>query len=1265
MSSTVTTWQRLEPRVRRWDFRENLSAPTYDAAWMIARQWQLGEFIGQDLGTPIQATYTLTGLPLSRFAPGELSASSPGDAIDYSPTSKPLEALVEREELDFSSHFDVFWMVVAADHFFMLMHEELSDVKVEEYRAHLRDELGGIVLSASDWLDDRRTSQLVRAMIAEDTVDGRLLYEALRDELDANGNQILSGSDLLVSSGDASAFTNVAVAWRSWLEDGIEHVSPNEKVAWQAHELTHAFTLGAASSRQYVLEGRHPGNTSLDWYRFELKGDAQGVGTHLGAANNTQTLNASLVPVSVQFPGMPQARFWEFEDGQVAVAAVEARTTQIARNLWMEFMLVFSDEWWVLPVALPSPGMLVEPGQVVVTDTFGQTRTIQPLDQTPGAFRLFDLHRADFDASSFEQLLMLAPSLPGKRSRETLERVSMLPDEAANLAWAIEHAVAGRAGQKVDRKEAWSRNRVPPEEPVGEGLSYRLSTEVPDFWYPLVPEAIGGGNEEVELQLGELMLPSQTTQPDPTSLILLHPAPEQLRAHLLPRQGIMLERAWNMGRWFAGKAHVWSGKHRQLGKWEGTSGLEFDSLIPKKPASPAEEELSTEEGLGKVRSRYPWSLFTVPSQETGDEIPSMLGPDGDSSLFSPDFTTLTTVRNASGAMLFDGSYSIEWLSEDLDLDYIHKYGIFSIVVVASRHPGSGDANLLGNSSDASEPGFRLRYAKSPEKLLFDLSDGTSFHTITPSQNVFAGGGVATVVITSDGETVTFYGDGVQLGQLDLTSITLISEDAQEFSLGASLGAGPRWTGSVGLLGVMPRKLSATEVTELTNDLAKEVSHPTDAWMWFDGADPTTLFTSGGSYATSGQAITSWKDKGRTGLSLSKIPGGDAAGTITRLATGGVDVTPGGSSTNHGMTLSLPEPVSDDAITVICAFKTDAAGTGHPLVGFSDVAGGSIADGIQFEVTQSESGVLVGRDEVNASFEFDEPDTSSSTQIWASTFASSEELKSWLGVHPLPQITAPDSPPSFQGTWNADFATLRLLQRDDVVWGDYGTNGYIQGRVDLETKVLDGIFYNEGADRFGRIKWTLEGDSFDGLWAWDENEPNLNWDGTRTSSTAPTLLEWPSNPPTFEGTWSSTYLTLRFFQAGRRVWGDYGTRGWMQGEIDLDTGILEGTFYNSLSDRYGRIRYTLNGTNTAFTGLWAWDDNEPSMTWNGTRTSSATPTLITWPAWRDGADLVEMNVMARRADGLQFEGEFYELLVWDRTLSEEEVFEVSRYLQRKW
>lgn len=92
----------------------------------------------------------------------------------------------------------------------------------------------------------------------------------------------------------------------------------------------------------------------------------------------------------------------------------------------------------------------------------------------------------------------------------------------------------------------------------------------------------------------------------------------------------------------------------------------------------------------------------------------------------------------------------------------------------------------------------------------------------------------------------------------------------------------------------------------------------------------------------------------------------------------------------------------------------------------------------------------------------------------------------------------------------------------------------------------------------------------------ENESNLNWDGTRTSSTAPTLLEWPSNPPTFEGTWSSTYLTLRFFQAGRRVWGDYGTRGWMQGEIDLDTGLLEGTFYNSFSDRYGRIRFTLNG-----------------------------------------------------------------------------------------
>src|SRR5262249_15704622 len=41
---TITAWNRLEGRPRRDDFSRALKAEVRDAAWMLARQWQIGEF---------------------------------------------------------------------------------------------------------------------------------------------------------------------------------------------------------------------------------------------------------------------------------------------------------------------------------------------------------------------------------------------------------------------------------------------------------------------------------------------------------------------------------------------------------------------------------------------------------------------------------------------------------------------------------------------------------------------------------------------------------------------------------------------------------------------------------------------------------------------------------------------------------------------------------------------------------------------------------------------------------------------------------------------------------------------------------------------------------------------------------------------------------------------------------------------------------------------------------------------------------------------
>ena len=52
---TTVMWNRLEGRPRRPDFTRALQAEVRDPLWMITRQWQMGEFIGEDAGSPVTA----------------------------------------------------------------------------------------------------------------------------------------------------------------------------------------------------------------------------------------------------------------------------------------------------------------------------------------------------------------------------------------------------------------------------------------------------------------------------------------------------------------------------------------------------------------------------------------------------------------------------------------------------------------------------------------------------------------------------------------------------------------------------------------------------------------------------------------------------------------------------------------------------------------------------------------------------------------------------------------------------------------------------------------------------------------------------------------------------------------------------------------------------------------------------------------------------------------------------------------------------------
>jgi len=88
----ITRWNRLEGRPRTHDFGRALQAEVRDALWFLSRQWQLGEFVGDDAGSPVLARAGLDLRTLNQYQPAD------GPVLDLD-ADDVLEPRVERRRV--------------------------------------------------------------------------------------------------------------------------------------------------------------------------------------------------------------------------------------------------------------------------------------------------------------------------------------------------------------------------------------------------------------------------------------------------------------------------------------------------------------------------------------------------------------------------------------------------------------------------------------------------------------------------------------------------------------------------------------------------------------------------------------------------------------------------------------------------------------------------------------------------------------------------------------------------------------------------------------------------------------------------------------------------------------------------------------------------------------------------------------------------------------------------------------------------------------
>ncbi len=302
-----------------------------------------------------------------------------------------------------------------------------------------------------------------------------------------------------------------------------------------------------------------------------------------------------MVPNHVTFRGMPNSRWWNFEDGNVDLGQLDTEHVDLAKMLVMEFALVYSNDWFVLPIQLPV-GSLSKVTLLVVTDTFGERTLIKPtLEQSPPQKQPWSMFTISGNQQRSDHLFV-PPTLDADSTMEgaTLEDVLFLRDEMAAMGWAVEEALQGPLDAPVDGYESYFKRLLdnpppgPPEvTPGGPSIYYLLGTTVPDNWIPLVPVVTPPPQKALYLRRGRIDRPGIDSNTFRARALILNPSqPFFVTDQAVSRAGVEVSRYFRRIRWSDGSTFVWMARKIRPGQGPGWSGLAFDLIKPIGQASP-------------------------------------------------------------------------------------------------------------------------------------------------------------------------------------------------------------------------------------------------------------------------------------------------------------------------------------------------------------------------------------------------------------------------------------------------------------------------------------------------------------------------------------------------------------------------------------------------------------------------------------------------------------------------------------------------------
>ena len=193
---------------------------------------------------------------------------------------------------------------------------------------------------------------------------------------------------------------------------------------------------------------------------------------------------------------------------------IDASTTDLAKLLFIEFALVYSNDWFVIPCTLPS-GSLAQVRGMAVTNVFGERLWIQAadqgLDEAWGRWSMFTINilNAPAGSTSADTTLLMLPTLASAQYGPLQEEVFLVRDEVANMAWGVERTVplasgVSRPGSEVAKQTLnYLQSLIPGSgtpPALAAAVRYQAMNSVPENWIPFIPVHVPNNNRQIQLQ---------------------------------------------------------------------------------------------------------------------------------------------------------------------------------------------------------------------------------------------------------------------------------------------------------------------------------------------------------------------------------------------------------------------------------------------------------------------------------------------------------------------------------------------------------------------------------------------------------------------------------------------------------------------------------------------------------------------------------------------------------------------------------------------